>query len=99
MALEKHFEKQLKSAEEITEENLSKLKGKSLYSNYKTGDIFLVFFSQEITEDKSSDMEPFINLSLKTITKRELDKLDDEYKFVRMASESIPVLEQKKRED
>ena len=95
MEVEKYFEKQLKSAKEITEEDLLKLKGKSLYSNYKAGDTFLVFFCQETIENKLSDEEEFVNLSLKTITKRELDKLDNEYKFIKMTSELIPIFERK----
>jgi hypothetical protein len=90
--MRKYFEEQLKFSEPIKAEVLSELKGRSLYSDYKEGDMVVRFLEQEIGEVKPPYTEPSVSFSLKTIVERELDKLEKDYFFIRM-SKLFPVLE------
>ena len=93
--MKEHFEEQLKTCKPITEKILTELKGKSLYSDYEVNDKVVSFLYQKIGEIEPPYTEPSITLSLKTIVERELDKLKNDYKFIRM-SKIFPVLERRK---
>lgn len=92
--MKKYFKKQLKNCKLISKELLLKLEGKSLYSNYKIDDKIVYFLFQELGEIKQPYTEPSISLSVKSIVERELDKLKNNYKFIRMGKD-FPVLEMK----
>lgn len=96
--MREHFEAQLNSKDikPITESNLEKLKGRPYYGEYEVGD-FLLMFMEQIR--KPSDIPIYdeeITLHLYTVVERNLDKLSKEFDFVRMATNSIPVLEKRK---
>jgi len=85
------FGKQLKENKPLTNAVLSKLKGKSLYSEYKEGDVILCVCLQEMK--KSS-----INISIKTLVKRDIDRFMKEFSFVRMSGDDkFPVFEKKSK--
>jgi hypothetical protein len=92
--MKEHFKEQLKNCKPISKEILPELKGKSLYSNYEVNDKVVSFLYQEIGGIEPPYTEPSIHLSLKTIVERELGKLKNDYKFIRM-SKSFPVLERR----
>ena len=93
--MKEHFKEQLKSGNAITEETLSKLKGKSLYSEYQVGDRVLWFMLQKITLQETTPLEnPEVKLSMISIVERELDQLAEEYEFVDL-KHSIPILEKR----
>lgn len=97
--MKKYFEEQLKTATTITKEKINQLKGRSFYSNYKEGDVFLAFLEQEIDDVVEKPYtEPSIILSLNTVVERELNDLKKDFKFIRM-SEDFPVLERKKNNE
>ena len=84
------FLEQLKDAKPITEEELPKLKGRSLNSDYKVGDKMLWFLFQEIKNDGSIT----ISFDMKCVVEREIDFLEKKYKLIGVKN-SIPILEMK----
>ncbi len=82
-----YFEKQLKRKESkpVTEELLPQLGGKSIYGDYQVGDVILHFL--EATKYTPTN----ITMSVTSVVKRDLDKLEKEFEFVEM-KESFPVL-------
>ena len=92
--MKEHFEQQLKNCKPISKEVLPELKGKSLYSDYEVNDKVVSFLYQELGEIEPPFTEPSITLILKNIVERELGKLKNDYKFIRM-SKNIPVLERR----
>lgn len=96
--MKKYFEEQLAFEDSLplTKEKLEKLKGKSLYSEYKEGDTIVAFLEQEFGDIEPPYTEPAINLTLRMVADRELDKLKEDFKFIRM-SQVFPVLERIKK--
>lgn len=90
--MREYFEEQIKNRKSITEERLKELKGKSLYSNYQVGDRILVFLYKKL---KSIEPHPKVTLSVNMVAERELDLMEDEYQFVRMADDELPVFAKK----
>jgi hypothetical protein len=92
-----YFEKQLnsKGKKPIAESDLKKLKGRSYYGKYEAGDLFLMFMEQIRKPSDKPIYDEEITLRLYTVVDRDLDKLSEEFEFVRMATNSIPVLEKK----
>lgn len=86
--MREYFEKQFEGRPTITEEDLSKLESTPEYDEYKVGDQILVFMEQQVENDQ-------VILNVKIVTERTLDRLKSNYKFIRMGTESIPVLEKK----
>lgn len=86
--MREYFEKQFEGRPPITEEDLSKLESTPEYDEYKVGDQILVFMEQQVENDQ-------VILNVKIVTERTLDRLKSNYKFIRMGTESIPVLEKK----
>lgn len=84
------FLEQLKDAKSITEEELPKLKGRSLNSNYKVGDKRLWFLFQEIKNNGSFT----INFDMKCVVEREIGFIEKNYKLIRVKN-NIPILEMK----
>jgi hypothetical protein len=83
--MRKYFKKQLEESVVIDEEKLTKLEGKSLYSDYDIGDKILFFMKEdEVTKEK-------IVMSMVTVVVRELEKMAKDFNFVRMSSDMIPV--------
>jgi len=96
------FGKQLKENKPLTNAVLSKLKGKSLYSEYKEGDVILWFCLQEMKKPtKIGDNEiPSINIYIKTLVKRDIDRFMKEFSFVRMSGDDkFPVFEKKEKKN
>lgn len=86
----KYFKKQSLKIKPITEENVSVLKGKTFYNkDYKIGDTIFVCFIQEV-ELKNDE----VNYFLRTIVEDELDKIKQEYNYVKMEG-IFPVFEKK----
>jgi hypothetical protein len=80
-----YFKKQLEESVVIDEEKLTKLRGKSLYSDYDIEDKILFFMKEdEVTKEK-------INMTMVTVVVRELEKMAKDFNFVRMSSDMIPV--------
>jgi len=92
--MKEYFKEQLKNCKSISEELLPKLKGKSLYSDYEVNDKVVSFLNQELGEIEPPYTEPTIRLSIISIVERELGKLKNDYKFIRM-SKNFPVLERR----
>jgi hypothetical protein len=104
--MKKYFEEQLKTSSLITDDSLKELKGKSIYSDYQVGDRIVAFLSQESEGfveapndivspiGDNSKYVPRISFNMCIVVEREIDKLDEEYCFIRMSSK-IPVLEKK----
>jgi hypothetical protein len=92
--MKEHFKEQLKTCNPISEEILPELKGKSIYSDYEIDDKVVSFLCQELGENEPPYTVPSITLILQTITERELDKLENDYKFIRM-SKIFPVLQRR----
>ncbi len=92
--MKEYFKEQLKICKPISEEDLPKLKGRSLYSEYEVGDKVLAFMERSFGDIEPPDTTPNINLRMETIVKRELDKLEEDFKFIRM-TKTMPVLERK----
>lgn len=88
--MRKYFEKQLKENEPIKDKSV--LKGRSLYSEYKNGDVIVAFLEQKLGDIEPPFTEPTIIFSLQMIVERELDKLIDDYEFIRMST-IFPVLQ------
>jgi len=99
--MKEYFEKQDGSGNGggkiATEELLSELKGKSLYSEYQVGDIIFVFMKQTLGDIEPPYTEHSINLKLQTIVERDFDRLERDYKFVRMST-IFPVFEKREGE-
>ena len=96
--MREYFEEQLKSAPVITQEKLDKLQGKGYYDEYKVGDVMLWFLEQEIGEIIPPHTDPEINLTMRTVTKRNLKKLEQDFQPVKdrpVNSSMFPVLERK----
>jgi len=91
--IEKYFAEQLKVCGEISSDKLAELKGKGLYSDYSVGDKVLAFLEQE-TIDIESSKEAAVNMTLKMVTHRELEKMSNNYNFVGMAN-ILPIFERK----
>jgi hypothetical protein len=87
-----YFEEQIKSANPITEEAYSKIEFKRVHSGeqIQIGDIVLFAFL------KINDKE-FINENslMFTVLERELDILNNNYKFVDYYNETIPIFKLK----
>lgn len=91
--MRKHFEKQIKdNMGDVTEDNIGKLKGKSIYSKYQVGDQVLTFL--EKSDGVSDDGKPEINVTIRMVADRELDKLAEDYNFLEMHN-TLPILERK----
>lgn len=88
------FSEQLKDDKVITEEQLKKLKGKSLYSEYQNGDKVCWFILQGPIQVNSDDVST-INLTLKSIVERELGLLEKDYKYIESRN-NIPVFEKRR---
>jgi len=86
--MKEYFKEQLEDGEAkpITKEKLSLIKGKSLYSDYQEGDIFLVFFEHEKTPENE------IIFHVRTVCERELEKVSEEYNYIENKGK-FPVLE------
>jgi len=93
--MKKHFSEQLKGKKVITKELLKDLKGRSLYSDYQEGDKILSFIEQETGEIDPSYTEPSIILNVRIILERELDRLEEDFIFIRM-TRFLPVLKRRK---
>jgi len=91
--MKEHFKEQLKNSKPLTKEILDKLKGRSIYSEYRVGDNILWFMEQEI-ENELKDL-PEVNMKMWSVTERELDLLEKDYQLIRQ-HESIPIMEKKK---
>lgn len=87
-----YFEKQLELTTPITEELLSQLEGKSIYSDYQVGDVILHFL-EEIKYAPTRD-DITLQLHLSAVTEREMNKLEEEFEFVEMR-DIFPVLYRK----
>jgi hypothetical protein len=83
-----YFEKQLEGRRTITKDDLENLQSTPLYDKYKIGDRILVFMDQNLNNNE-------ILFDVKIVIERTIDKLEKDYKFVRMGTNSIPVLEKK----
>lgn len=102
--MKEYFEEQLKDSKTITKELLPKLKGKFIYNKYQIGDKILVFLEQEIGDidipESPIYTQPTIIFNMRMITERELDKLNEDFIFIRMFKKmpsSIPILERNKK--
>jgi len=94
------FGRQLKENKPLTIEDLSKLEGRSIYSEYKEGDVILWFILQEKgIPSKIGDTEiPCINISIEKIVKRDIDIFMKEFSFIRMTGDNKhPVFEKKSK--
>lgn len=91
--MRQYFEKQIEEGKVITEELLGDLKGTSLYGNYKVGDVILTFLEQKIGETPEGFNEPTLELYLRTIVINDLDEVEKDFKFLRIAAGCFPVLE------
>ncbi len=89
--MKEYFTKQLETTSLIDEKKFSELNGKSLYSNYKVGDKVLFFMKQEVNGTE-------INFILSTVVERELEKMAEDFNFVRMSTKMIPVFETTEKE-
>jgi len=94
--MKEHFKEQfeLDNTTPLKKEQLKKLKGKSLYSDYQEGDIIVAFLEQSLGDIEPPYTEPQITLSLRMIVDREFNKLEKDFKFIRMST-IFPVLERK----
>ena len=92
--MKEYFKEQLKTCNPISKEVLSELKGTPLYSDYEIDDKVVSFLCQELGEIEPPYTEPSITLTLQMITERELGKLKNDYKFIRM-SKIFPVLQRR----
>jgi hypothetical protein len=84
MSLNERFKQQLADAKDkpLTESDIKMLKGSGMYGPYSVGDTVL-FFLDEIEGE---------NFSVRTCTERELDRMEKEFEFVRMAGTgTLPV--------
>jgi len=99
--MKKYFEEQLKESIPIFAIQLPLLKGKSLYSDYKIGDKMVYFVLKEYGEIEPPYTEPSVTFSMKTVVERELDLMEDDYKYVgtkEFSSAIIPVFEKIKKD-
>ena len=80
----------------LTSEDVTEMKGKPLYGEYEEGDKVYYIMIQETHEKitKNKDIYPSIDIRIKPIVERTLEKLYNEYNFVRMATK-FPVFEKK----
>lgn len=92
--MKEHFEKQLEDTIAITEEKLKELKGKSMYSDYEVGDKILAFMEQQFGDIEPPYTEPKVIMSVRMFVDRELDKIEEEFKYIRK-HDLIPILERK----
>ncbi|MGD2072524.1 MAG: hypothetical protein PVG65_03450 [Candidatus Thorarchaeota archaeon] len=88
--MKKYFEDQIKNNKPITKNILSKLIGKSYYSDYQIGDKVLVFIEQETKPSTETDPDR-INWIMRTIVPRELNLLEKDFIFDSMKG-SFPIL-------
>lgn len=88
MEILKHFEDQF-DQKPLSEKILSKLNGKSLYSEYQAGDIVYYFLIQECD---LITME--VHMKLETIVERDMMLFDYNYNFLMMHN-AIPVFTKK----
>lgn len=92
--MRKYFLKQLEKSKLITKENLSQLKGKPIYNDYRIGDKVLYFLNQEFMKARNPDEIDGIILKLELIVEGDLDLLKEDFKFIRVNND-IPVLERR----
>ena len=76
----------------ISKDILKELKGKSQYSEYQEGDIVVAFLEQTTKVKKSPNDMPGINMRLRMVAERDIDKLKNDFIFDRMSTK-FPVLE------
>ena len=98
--MKEHFKEQSNSDKRVplTEEKLAELKGKSLYGEYKVGDVLFWFLEQELGNADPPYTEPSITLTLRSVVEKDFDRLAEDFNFIRIAGEMFPVLERKKNE-
>jgi hypothetical protein len=88
------FGKQFKTAKPLTKDQLEKMVGKPFYGKYQEGDIIIYFMEQKNLGTKNGIEN--LELKIQPITKRTLDRLNKEYKFIRMmGDDKYPVFEKK----
>ena len=90
--MKEHFKTQLAEAKTITQDDIASLKGRSIYGPYEPGDKILIFMNESKELSPYSIYDSTITLKMVTCVERDLDRLEKDFKFVRM-SKSIPVLE------
>jgi hypothetical protein len=91
--MKEYFKEQLGKVTPITQEKLRELKGKSYYSEYQEGDLLAAFMEQEFGIVEEPYTEPSITFNMHVIVERDMSKLKEDFKFIRIAAGDIPVLE------
>lgn len=92
--MKEHFQKQLEESKPITEDKLKELKGECVYDDYRVGDIILYFIERA---DKPTVPPSSINLTLRIVALRNLDKLDKDFMLIE-ERDTFPVLERRKQQ-
>jgi len=92
--MKEYFEEQLKTAKIVTKDILKQLKGKSLYSDYQEGDRIVAFLNQSYGDIEPPYTIPSIHFGVTMIAEREINKLEKNFNFIRMAT-NFPVFESK----
>ena len=95
--MKEYFKEQLGKAVPITQEKLKELKGESYYSKYREGDLLAAFMYQELGTVEDPYTEPSITLKLHMIVERDMSKLKEDFKFIRIATGGIPIFERIKK--
>lgn len=95
--MRKYFLKQLEKSKPLTEEKISQLKGKTIYSDYRVGDKMLYFFNQEFMGARNPDEIDGIILKIELIVEGDLDLLKEDFKFIKVNND-IPVLERRSKD-
>ena len=91
------FQVQFKEARMIDKDMLLKLNGDNIYHvSPKIGDVFLHFIEEDVSDEKPEPpfTESNISLTLRPVLFRDLDRLQEDYLYVR-TSNNLPVLRKK----
>ena len=86
--IEKYFERQETGV--LTEKMLSELKGESIYGPYEVGDVVYFFMEEIQTEPERYEIH------IKTVTKKDLKRFDEEYVYVRNTGSIMPLFGKRK---
>ena len=100
--MKEHFKLQIETAIPLTQEVLDQLVGKEDFMGraYVPGQKILTFIMQSPIEESEYPalVGGTLNLHMMRISEESLDQLAEEYEFVRIAGDAIPVVQLKETE-
>lgn len=84
------FKDQSHKTRAITQADIEKLGGKTIYSDYQVGDVIMAMFVEEYEEEDEEVAYQFLSL----VAERELDQLEEEYELIRV-KHGVPIIKAK----